>query len=204
MNDAMKKATRSAKNDKIVFTPAGRMVWPHLFEKWAGKDGDGEPKFGCMLLFPKDVDLTELKKLMNEAAHAKFGDKAKDMTLRNPIRKTSDLDKLAEYADEFPTCIGPRSSDRPGIVGPNAKRVDEPEQVYGGRWARFSVDAYGYDTKGNKGVTFGLQNVQLLDHDEPMGGGRVAAEKEFEPVDAGGSESGGETTSDDVFAGAFD
>jgi hypothetical protein len=64
------------------------------------------------------------------------------------------------------------------------------------------VQAYGYDKAGNKGVSLGLINVQLLDNDDELvvGGGRVNAESEFEAVEAvegAGSEGG---SSDSMFS----
>ena len=52
-----------------------------------------------------------------------------------------------------------------------------------------------YDTNGNKGVSFGLQNVQILDNDEAWGGTRARAEDEFEPVES----AAGATKGDSIF-----
>ena len=64
---------------------------------------------------------------------------------------------------------------------------------------RGSIQAFAYETDGNKGVTFGLVNVQLLDNDEELviGGARVSAETEFENTEGAGDDS---KSSDDVFA----
>ena len=42
--------------------------------------------------------------------------------------------------------------------------------------------AYGYDKAGNKGVAFGLQNLQKLGDGERFSG-RTAAEDDFDSVD---------------------
>jgi Protein of unknown function (DUF2815) len=42
---------------------------------------------------------------------------------------------------------------------------------------------------GNRGVSFGLNNVQLLRDDESLGGNRRSADTEFEPVALSGTAS---------------
>lgn len=177
------KAYKHEKTGNLM-TPKCRIAWPELF---VPKGMKGEPadkaKHQITLLIPKDADISVLKTAAAEAATEKFGKKTSG--LRSPFRKTEEKDNLAELAEDFPYYITARSKDRPGVVGPSGKPVDDPEQVYSGRWAKVSLQVFGYDTAGNKGVSFGLQNVQLLDHDEPLaiGGGRVSAEAEFEAVE---------------------
>jgi hypothetical protein len=99
--------------------------------------------------------------------------------------KVADEPKLSGLVDDFKYLIRPNSDNRPQVITAKKTVVDSgdaPDEVYGGRWARASVSVYWYDNT-SKGVGLGLSNVQLLDHDDPLGGGRVAAESEFEAVD---------------------
>lgn len=180
-----------------LMTPKCRIVWPSLFVATAMKGQSQEnAKYQVTLLIPKDADIAVLKTAAAEAATEKFP-KVKN-GLRSPFRKTEEKDNLAELAEDFPFYITARSKDRPGVVGPNGKPVDDPEQVYSGRWAKASIQAFAYDNSGNKGVSFGLQNVQLLDNDDPLavGGGRVSAEAEFEAVEGAGQEG---SSTDELF-----
>lgn len=185
MRDRMadNKAIKHEKTGNLI-TPKGRIVWPALFtpSKMRGQSDD-QAKHQITILIPKDADISVLKTAAAEAAAEKFP-KVKN-GIRSPFRKTEEKDNLADLAEDFPYFITARSKDKPGVVGPNGKRVEDPEQVYSGRWAKISIQAFGYDNSGNKGVSFGLVNVQLLDHDDPLavGGGRVAAESEFEAVE---------------------
>lgn len=183
---------------KNLMTPKCRIVWPSLFtpSKMKGQSDDNA-KYQITLLIPKDADIVVLKTAAAVAAADMFP-KVKN-GLRSPFRNTDEKDSLAELAEDFPFYITARSKDKPGLVGPNGKTVDDPEQVYSGRWAKASIQAFGYDNSGNKGVSFGLQNVQLLDHDDPLavGGGRVSAEAEFEAVEGAGEEG---ASSDGLFA----
>jgi hypothetical protein len=51
--------------------------------------------------------------------------------------------------------------------------------MYPGAQVRGSVSAFGYDYQGNKGVSFGLNNLQKLGEGERIDG-RVAADAEFD------------------------
>lgn len=184
---------------KNLMTPKVRLAWTSLFspQKMRGQD-DAQAKYQVTILFPKGVDIEVLKTAAAAAAKEKFGDKVKG--IRSPFRKSDEKEQLSELAEEFPLYIAARSKDRPQIVGPNGKMVDDPEQVYAGRWARVSLQAFAYDQSGNKGVSFGLQNVQLLDNDEPLaiGGARISAEAEFEAVE--GVSGDDAKSSDNLFA----
>jgi hypothetical protein len=186
------------------YVVVGRLLWNSLFQPRKGKGGK-EGKYECNIAIPAEAKLKLLQDAAVEAGrHGKYGTVAKAFkdapagkwpsSVKNPFKKTSENDKLADIAAAFPTYIAARAKDRPGVVGPNGKAEGvEPSHVYPGRWVKVSLDAYDYDTDGNKGVTFGLGNVQLLQDDEELviGGGRVSAESEFEGVGDTGSDAGG-------------
>lgn len=199
------KAHVHPKTGNLV-TPKGRLLWSNLF-------APRKEKHDCNLLIPKSADITALKEAVFEAGKDKFAKAFKDgggkwpSSLRNPFKKTADNDRLVaalESADlkveDFPLFFAARSKDKPGVVGPSGKSDGiEAEQVYPGRWARMSIQAFGYEKDGNKGVTFGLVNVQLLDNDDEfvIGGGRVSAESEFDAVEVAGDDA---ASSDEMFA----
>ena len=74
----------------------------------------------------------------------------------------------------------------PKVVGPTRgsdgafKIVDDLREIYGGRWAKASIEAYYFNVGLNNGVTFGLRNVQLLKHDTRFGAARSTPEEDFE------------------------
>jgi hypothetical protein len=197
------KAFIHPKTGSLVL-PKGRLLWNALFKPRKGK-GDKPGKHECNLLFPKAADLSVAKEEAITAGKDKFSKVFRDAEgkwpkgIGTPFKRTADNDKLVaalEAADikveDFPVYVAARSNDKPGIVGPNGKSDGiEPEHVYSGRWARMTVDAYGYDVDGNKGVSFGLKNVQLLDNDDELvvGGSKVSAESEFDAVEGAGDDS---------------
>lgn len=196
------KAFIHPKTGSLVL-PEGIMLWNALFKPRKGRNGkDG--KHECNFLYHKSVDLTVAKEEATIAGKDKFSKAFRDAegkwpkSIGTPFKRTADNDKLVaalEAADmkveDYPVYIAARATDKPGIVGPNGKSDGiEAEDVYAGRKGRMTVDMFGYDVDGNKGVSCGLKNVQLLSHAEPLviGGGKVAAESEFEAVEGAGEE----------------
>lgn len=205
---AENKAFIHSKTGNVVL-PKGRILWNSVFKPRKGRNGQ-EGKYEFNLLFGKDADLTVAKEQAMEAGKDKHSKAFREAngkwpkSLLTPFKRTADNDKLVaalEAADikveDFPVYMGMKSKDKPGIVGPNGKVVEDEEQVYSGRWARSTVDFFGYDNE-SKGVSAGLKNIQLLDNDDELvvGGGRVSPETEFDAVEGAGDDS---KSADSVF-----
>ena len=188
-----------------IVTCKGRTLWHSVFNPRKAKGGkEGKHEFN--ILVPKGSSLKVLQDAALEAGKEKFPKAFKDAngkwpsSIKSPFKRTEGNDKLVNALEEaglkvedFPFFFAARSKDKPGLVGPNGKAEGiEPEHVYSGRWARMTVDTFAYDAEGNKGVSLGLKNIQLLDNDDELvvGGGRVSAESEFgEPEGAGDDSS---------------
>lgn len=168
-------------NPKRVITPLARLSYPNLFRPAkALNEGDSE-KYQCELIFPKGADLSALKAAAALAVKEKWPNGA-PKNLRNPFRN-GDEEREGKDGYEGAIFIGARSKDKPGIVvGPNRSPCTTESEVYGGCYVRASVTAYAYDTKGNKGVSFALNNVWKIRDGEPFGNARTA-EQEFEDVE---------------------
>jgi len=177
-----------------IRTPRGRLYYPHLFEKSA-KRGETDPKkfaWQTTILFPKGSDLTALEAAVKETLEEKFPAKVRAVSkIKTPFIKTADQPRLADYADDYPIMLRLNAKQtRPDVVSPNGQVIytqeqAEPDEVYSGRWARVTVRPFGYDVDGSKGVSLGLQNVQLLlgpdgEPGEALAGGRVRGTSEFE------------------------
>lgn len=186
-----------------VITPGGRLCYPNLFEAVLpqGETDDKKRRYQASMVFPKTADLTLLNAMVEEVAIAEWGpDYRKNFKVRKPFLKTEEHPKIGVDAEEFPVLIRTNSPTRPQIIRGDKSPVTEKEaeDVYAGRWARLSLRCYAYDHKtGGKGISFGLQNVQLLDHDEPLAQMRPPAENEFEAIESGGGE--GAMAADSLF-----
>jgi hypothetical protein len=90
-----------------------------------------------------------------------------------------DGDGLRPSGEPFgPECKGAwvftaSSKEKPGVVDEFLQPLLEP--IKSGDYGRVDLNFYGFDTAGNRGVAAGLNNVQLLERGESLGGRRDAA-----------------------------
>lgn len=180
---------------KKVMTPEFRVSFPAIFKPISFEGG--EAKYKINMMFPKGTDLSAMKAIAKAAIETKWPDAAKrPKDLRNPFRD-GDVEKpdWPEYADTI--FVSASSKMKPGLVDQNVQPIIEESEFYAGCYARATVTAFAYDVAGNKGVAFGLQNVQKIKDGEPFSG-REAPETEFdaiESVDAEGPAGSTETES---------
>ncbi len=176
-----------------LLTPKFRVSYAKVFRP-EKNNLSGEMEYSLVAVFPKGSDLTVLTAAVKAAAEEKFGaDKTKwPKLLRSPIRKNEEKEKEGKLPDGYEAggfFIGLKSKQRPGLVDANLQAMIDETGFYSGCFARAQVRPYGYDQKGNKGVAFGLQNLQKMGDGDPLSG-RQRAEDAFEPV-AGAAEPAG-------------
>lgn len=177
---------------KKCMTPEFRVSFPHVFEPHAFEDQD--PKFSCVMLFPKNVDLKELKRAVFNAATEKWGPKDKwPKKMRMPFRDGDEKADLMGYPGTIFVSASSKESNQPQVIG--NKKIDgqfpvltSEAEFYAGCYARATLIAFAYDKMGNQGVSFSLQNLQKLRDGEAFSG-RKKAEDEFDEVDDGSDDA---------------
>lgn len=177
-----------------IMTPNFRASYPHLF-KAKKNDLSGKDEYSVVALFKKGENLSALKKAAEDLLIEKLGpDKAKwPKNLKSPFRDQADREKdgtLPAGYDAGAIFLNLKSTNRPGVVNQDVQPVIDESEIYAGCVCRATVRPYYYDQKGNKGVAFGLQNLQKVADGEPIGGGRADPTAEFAPV---------ETSSEDMW-----
>lgn len=194
--------------DTKVNTPLFRVAFPNVFRP-RRNDLNGKDEYSLVALFPADADLTALKKAAGNAAIKKWGaDKSQWPTnLKSPFRDQGEKKKKNDagqmvlpdgYAEgsKFMTL---RSNDRPGVVDQQVQEIIDTADFYGGCWAVASINAFAYDTKGNRGISFGLGNIQKQKDGDPFGN-RTKPQDDFAPVAGAAASSeaaaGGEAATD--------
>jgi hypothetical protein len=179
----MTSATATKKNPTRVVTGKVRLSYVHLFEPYSNNP-EQDPRYSVTILIPKSDTATLAKLEAAQKAAAEDG-KAKVFGGRVPTNlkttlhdgdEEADLDKNPEYAGHYYMAMS--SKARPGVVDQDLNAVVDPMQVYSGCYARVSINAFPYSNSGNKGISFGLNNVQFLEDGEPLGG-RSRAEDDF-------------------------
>lgn len=188
--------------DSIITAPF-RLAFPEVFAPKASMEG-GKEKFSVTMLFPKDGSplipsmpgngIIEIRKLLLAAVKDKWGE---DKSKWPAQFKTMDFKAFVSLAgkdgwpiregdavewDGFAGNVFVRASSQfqPGLVDNKLQAIIDKQAVYGGLICRAQVNAYGYDTAGNKGVTLGLNNLQILKDDGVAFGGKNNADKVFD------------------------
>ncbi len=175
--------------DKLI-TPEATLSYPAL--TGPKEMPDGKLKYGACLIFPKgatgDIEAAALA-----TAIERWGPPAKAMIAQGKLRMP-----LRDGAERAAVGYGPgtvflnaSSVRQPGVVSKYAgldgkPMAVDPATAYPGCKARASLLPFAYDVNGNKGVSFLLGNIQVLDNDEsrcPRLDGRLRAEDEFEALE---------------------
>lgn len=182
-----------------INTPRFRVSFPNVF-KARKNDLNGKDEFSVTAVFPKGADLSALKAAVNAVVTEKLGaDKSKwPKGMRSPFRDQAEREKdgkLPEGYEAGAIFINLKATQRPGVVDANVQDILEERDFYAGCWAIANVRPYYYDQKGNKGVSFGLQNIQKVADGDPLGG-RVRPTDAFKPVEGASAPESAE----DVFA----
>lgn len=175
--------------DKMV-TPEFRAAFVGIFKATAPKDQpDGKKKYSIRAVFMPNADLAAMKQQAKVAAEEKWGNNI-PKTMRSPFRLNEELDNpIPGVPDDAVVMTFSANEDRrPGLVDANLNDIIDDSEVYAGAWFRAQVRPYAYENKGNRGVAFGLENVQKTRDDDPLGRGKVPASKAFEAF-GGGSAS---------------
>lgn len=202
----MAKEDKSAKDSLTFITPTGTATFVHIWEPFAFKSKDPakqkEPQYRLTLVFDDEADLSEMKKIAGQALVKKFGKaeasamlKRKQLSL--PWRDGIEYEEYGEpFTNDGAVFISASSRSAPGVVNERAKQIMKQQDFYPGCLARISVYAHAFDSMGNKGVTFLLNNVQKMGDGTKLAGARKNAEDEFDAVE--GSGKGGDDDLDDI------
>jgi hypothetical protein len=164
-------------------TPYATLSFPHLFEKRARAEG-GNPVFSCALIFNPAAQKTPAYKAMVDAcvavAKAKFGANVNISQVQMPFRDAGEKsDKYAGY-NKGDMYITPWSDNKPGIVDVQRNDILLPEEVWAGQLVRGNVNPFAWTNSGRKGVSFGLNHLQIIKTDTPRIDGRASASSSFD------------------------
>ncbi len=174
-----------------TMTPPFRVSYPNVF-KAKKNDLSGQDEYSIVALFPKDADLKPLVAAAEAAMKAEWGEDKKKWpaNIRSPFRKQEERAKTDETTGrkvlpsgytEGAVFLNLKSKQKPGLVNQKREDIIDDTEFYAGCWARATVSCYAYDKKGNRGVSFGLQNIQKVKDDEPLSG-RTTAQDDFEAL----------------------
>lgn len=187
-----------------LMSPKFRVSFAHVFTPTAMTEGQTKKYSVVALVKEKEIKGEEkqkmeaLKALAQETLKTAFGPKAVfGKGYRSPFKDGNDKD-YDGYEDV--TYFTLSSLQRPGLVDHNREDIINEEDFYSGCYARATVTCYSYDNTGNKGVAFGLQNLQKLDDGDPFTS-RSSAQDDFSVDDLHAEANRLDKADADEFAG---
>ena len=180
-----------------VVTGKVRFSFCHLFEAQEPQGG-GDPKYSVTLLIPKS-DKTTLQKITEamKEARDKFCEKNGSTALpAKPSHTLHDGDGQKDSGEDYgPECkghwvISVSSKQKPVVVDAAGNAILDPAEVYSGCYGRASINFFGYNRAGKKGISAGLLAIQKLHDGEPFG--TVGSADDFNDgyADASGDDDG--------------
>ena len=165
-------------NPTKVVTGKVRFSYAHVFTPTPVSESSDEKKYNVSIIIPKSDTKTlgAIRKAIDEALKAKFGQKI-PKSYKNPLRD-GDLEREDEaYANSM--FLSAKSNNKPGVVDQDLNPILDPSEFYSGCYGRVSLNFYGFDVNGSKGVACGLLNLQKLEEGERLAGAGSTPEQDF-------------------------
>ena len=154
---------------------------------WEPKSINGsEEKYSVSCLIPKS-DKATLAKIQKAVEAAKEDAKGKKWggkvpaNLKLPLRD-GDIDRPDDEAYANAMFVNATSKDAPQIVDRKVDPILDPMECGSGDYCNVSVNFYGFNANGNRGVAAGLGNIQLIRHGERLAG-KASASSDFTEVE---------------------
>ena len=156
-------------SQNVFVTPEGRLIWLAAFNARANPNyPEQKPRYQATAVFPRDADLSELQRGIDEVVRAKYP-KGTPPGFRSCF-KSWDEKYPGDPTFAGSTLISCWSETQPGVVGPDNEPIEAVSgDLYNGCQGRLAVNPYAY-TKGSGGVNLGLLHIQKTGDDEAFGG----------------------------------
>lgn len=159
--------------------------------------GQGEAKFSCTALLPRDhPQLPVLSELIKAVALGKWGAKADDMLKslkaqdRLPLHDGDAKSQYEGYAGNY--FINASNKLRPLVIGPNRENYTASDGLpFSGSYGNMIVQFWAQDNKFGKRINASLLGVQYIrgNPEDRLAGGSVAAADDFEAIPQGAQQA---------------
>jgi hypothetical protein len=169
-----------------IVTPYATLSFPVLFAPKPRAE-KGDPEYSCALLFDEAAQRSPEYKAMQQAVVKAMADRW-GPTMKVEKLYYTPFSDAGEKADKYQgyeegiMVINPHSKQKPGVIDARKQDVLLPEQVYAGQLVRAAINAFAWENSGKRGVSFGLQHVQIVKHDAPRIDGKLSAGKVFDDL----------------------
>ena len=174
--------TASKKNPNILILPPALGSYANIFVAREIEGSNSGPKFSVCLLWDKEEKgLAPLRARIEAVAVAKFGPSAKSWLAQsggkfwNPI-KDGDIEKPEDPVYKGKVFMNVSSKNAPQVCDMQLQRIMSVEDAYSGCTFRAQVGLFAFDKAGKKGVSCGLNNLQVVKKGPRIDGRQDAAD----------------------------
>lgn len=132
----------------------------------------GNEEFSVDILIPKGTDMAEFTAAVNAAMMKKFRKIIRpkyDLIKDGEEKRTSAGEPVEGYAGHW--YLVAKSRRKPKVLDGLKNEITDPFSFASGDYANVLVNVYGYDNRGNKGVSCKLLTIQKTRDGERFGGG---------------------------------
>lgn len=146
-----------------INTPYATLSFQNIFTPRPRAES-GPAVYSCSLIFDpaqqKSPQYKALKEACVAAAKKEWGDNVQLKTVGMPFRDAGEKSYDGYHAGD--TYISPWSKNKPGVVNDQREDVLLPEEVWSGQLVRANVTPFAWTHTGKKGVSFGLNHLQII------------------------------------------
>jgi len=168
-----------------VLTGEVRLSYVNLVAPRANNsDPNAVPKYSVTLLIPK-ADTAVYQNILSSIeaaavdAQSKIWNGVRPPVMPIPIHDGDGVrDNGTPYGPECKGCwvITASSKNKPEVVHQSDIHTElAPQDIYSGMYARVTINFFGYNRAGKRGIGCGLGNVMKTRDGEPLAGGASAA-----------------------------
>lgn len=165
-----------------VITCPVRLAFTWLEKPKPEDNPNRKAKYQCAGIVPPFADTSALDQIAQKAWIGSKEQAVRGTAKHKPLKPQSQNAGKYDGFGEQGVYFDAKTVNVVQIFGPDMKPIPA-DQIKSGYWARLKIRAYPYDTKGNWGVGFGLQAVQLIAQDAVFSSHGEASDG-FESVNA--------------------
>ena len=184
-----------------VLTAPVRLAFPKLFKPAPKFAGSQDLTYQTVILLPKSTDLRPYTEAAKAAMIEKFGKVVPIPAAKNPIRDCAEKSNFAGYDEEGSHYINLHSTNPvPILAQDGVTPVVDATKIYPGIWVKAWLNAYAWSFNGTKGLSFGLNAIQIFKDGDRLDGRRKITAEDldmFTPIE-GAKTEGGDTS--DLFS----
>ena len=162
-----------------------RISFANIWEPKSINGSEEKYSVSCIVSKGDKKTLAMIEKAVEAAKEAakskKWGGKIPP-NLKLPLRD-GDIDRPDDEAYANAMFINATSKDAPQIVDRKVDPILDPMECGSGDYCNVSVNFYGFNANGNRGVAAGLGNIQLIKHGERLAG-KASASSDFTEVES--------------------